>query len=61
MEEKRTIKIGIVGFGTVGSGTLKVLWERKPEIEKELGVEIQVKKVVDKDWSRERSVVLPPE
>lgn len=61
MEGKRTIKIGIVGFGTVGSGTLKFLWERKPEIEKELGVDIQVKKVVDKDWNRERSVVLPPE
>lgn len=61
MEEKRTVSIGVIGFGTVGAGTLKVLWERKPEIERELGVAIQVKRVVDKDWVRERSMVIPPE
>ncbi|MCX7667918.1 MAG: homoserine dehydrogenase, partial [Atribacterota bacterium] len=61
MNEKKMVNIGVIGFGTVGAGTLKVLWERKPEIEKELGVGIQVKRVVDKDWTRERSMVLPPE
>ncbi|MEN3185461.1 MAG: homoserine dehydrogenase [Atribacterota bacterium] len=61
MNEKKTVHIGVIGFGTVGAGTLKVLWERKPEIEQELGVTIQVKRVVDKDWIRERNMVLPPE
>lgn len=55
------VKIGVIGFGTVGAGTLKVLWERQSDIERELGVKIQVARVVDKDWVRERPVVIPPE
>lgn len=55
------VKIGIIGFGTVGAGTVKVLWERQSDIEKELGVRIQVVRVIDKDWVRERPVVVPPE
>ncbi len=60
METKETIAIGVIGFGTVGSGTLKVLWERQTEIERELHMSIQVKKVVDQDWSRERKIFIPP-
>lgn len=61
MEEKKTrINIGVIGFGTVGSGTVKVLWEQKTEIEKALGVNVEVVKIVDKDWVRARSIVIPP-
>jgi len=59
--EKRLINIGILGFGTVGSGAVKVLWEQKEEIEKELGVELRIKKIVDQDWQRQRPVAVPPE
>ncbi|WP_427365986.1 homoserine dehydrogenase [Candidatus Caldatribacterium saccharofermentans] len=55
------MKIGVIGFGTVGAGTVKVLWERQSDIEKVLGVRIQVARVIDKDWVRERPVVVPPE
>ncbi len=61
MGEKERITIGVIGFGTVGSGTLKVLWERQAEMERTLNIGIQVKKVVDQDWSRERKVFIPPE
>jgi len=61
MREKKTrINIGVIGFGTVGSGTVKVLWEQKAEIEKALGVNVEVVKIVDKDWVRARSIVIPP-
>ncbi len=55
------VKIGVIGFGTVGAGTIKVLWERQKEVEEELGVRVQVARVIDQDWTRERPVVIPPE
>lgn len=61
MKDKKIVKIGVVGFGTVGAGAVKILQERKEEIEKELIVDIQIAKIADKDWERERSVAVPPE
>ncbi len=61
MEDKKIVKIGVIGFGTVGAGTVKILQERKEEIEKELIVDIQIAKIADKDWKRERPVTVPPE
>ena len=45
----------------VGVGTVKILKERKEEIEKELKVAIQIAKIADKDWERERPLTVPPE
>ena len=45
----RQVKVGVIGFGTVGMGTVKALWNQKEEIEKELGVGIKVVKIVDKE------------
>lgn len=59
--KENIVKIGFIGFGTVGAGTVKVLWERQGDIEKELGVRVQVARVIDTDWMRERPVVIPPE
>lgn len=55
------IHIGVLGFGTVGAGTIKVLWNRKEDIERELNMAINVTRVVDADWERERPLALPPE
>jgi homoserine dehydrogenase len=41
------IKIGIVGFGTVGSGTYKVLTENFQEIQNKTGLSFQVSKIAD--------------
>lgn len=29
MEDRKVVKIGVIGFGTVGVGTVKILKERK--------------------------------
>lgn len=57
----KEVNIGVIGFGTVGAGTLQVLWNRKEDIERELNLAITVAKVVDIDWGRDRQLALPSE
>ncbi|MFA5291796.1 MAG: homoserine dehydrogenase [Phycisphaerae bacterium] len=58
MSEK-TIKIGIVGFGTVGSGVAKILLEDSDYIEARTGIRLELTRVVDVDTKKERPVKLP--
>lgn len=44
----KKVKIGILGFGVVGSGTVSVLLERIAEIQERSGIEIEIKKICDK-------------
>ena len=51
----KTIKIGIIGFGTVGSGTAKVLTENKDLIEARNSFSVSIKTVCVKDKKKTRS------
>lgn len=53
---KPQINIGLIGFGTVGCGALKVLIENKEEIERKVGSRLEVIKIADKDLTTERPV-----
>ncbi len=50
------ISVGIIGFGTVGAGTVEVLVKNKELIKKRLGEEIRIKKIADLDLERDRGV-----
>ncbi len=50
------IHVGLIGWGTVGSGVIKVLQENGPLIEKRLGSKIVLKRIADIDLETERSV-----
>jgi len=50
------INIGLIGFGTVGTGVVKVLNENAKVIQERLGAEIVLKKIADKDTTRDRGV-----
>ena len=50
------IKVGLLGVGTVGSGTWNVLKRNKAEIEGRTGREIQITMVADRDVERAREV-----
>ena len=52
MEDKKVIKIGLMGVGTVGTGVLKVLQNNKDNISHRLGAELQIKRILDKDIDR---------
>ncbi|MBU4260654.1 MAG: homoserine dehydrogenase [Proteobacteria bacterium] len=43
----KEIQVGLIGFGTVGSGTAQVLYEQAERIKKRTGVSIVLKKVAD--------------
>ncbi|MBI3609068.1 MAG: homoserine dehydrogenase [Nitrospirae bacterium] len=56
---KSRIGIGIIGFGTVGSGVVKLLRDNGDELRRRLGMPIDLIKVADLDTRRDRGVTLP--
>ncbi|MBI5888486.1 MAG: homoserine dehydrogenase [Deltaproteobacteria bacterium] len=52
------INVGLIGFGTVGTGVVKVLKENAAVIKDRVGAEICLKRVADKDTARDRGVKL---
>lgn len=53
------VKVGIVGCGVVGTGTVALLLENAKVIEEKTGIKLSVSKVADKDWSRPREYEVP--
>lgn len=53
-KESKAVTIGIVGFGTVGSGTFKILQENRELIRKRVGCDIIIKGIADIDITRDR-------
>lgn len=56
---KNIINVGVIGFGTVGSGTVKVLINNKDVLSQRLGFEVNLKRVADKDTTTDRGITLP--
>ncbi len=56
MSELQTIRVGILGFGTVGQGTWKHLVENAQSLKKILGVEVIPTRASVRDLSKERKV-----
>lgn len=54
----KTIHIGLLGFGTVGSGMVKILLENREVIESRLGASLALKWIADLDLERDRGVAV---
>ncbi len=52
----KTVKIGLLGFGTVGGGTVNILNTTLPEIQRRLGQSIEVVMIAMRDLNRPRTV-----
>ena len=52
----KKINVGLIGFGTIGSGVVKILKERKAFLKEKSGIDISIKKICDKDTSSKRIV-----
>ena len=54
-----TVKIALIGFGTIGTGVAKILLEHKDRIARSTGTNVELARVCDTDTSRDRGIVLP--
>lgn len=54
----KTINLGLIGFGTIGTGVIKLLQEGIDLIEKRLGANLVVKKIADIDITSQRQVTV---
>ena len=53
-------KVAIVGLGTIGSGTAKLLLESADRVSRHAGRRVELVQIVDKDLTRPRNVTIPP-
>lgn len=56
----KKVTFGVIGFGTVGSGVVKLFLENRKEIEKRLDFTLELKKVADKLLCSKEGVKVPP-
>ncbi len=52
------INLGLIGFGTVGTGVVRLLTEQREILSRRLGTDLVLKKVADLDVARPRPVTL---
>ena len=57
---KDRIAVGLIGFGTVGTGVARVLTSNAGSIRQRLGVPLELVKVADLNLTADRGVTLPP-
>jgi len=55
----RTIRIGLLGFGTVGQGVWKHLHNNRAALERRLGVGLDIVRIGVRDLKKEREVKVP--
>jgi homoserine dehydrogenase len=56
----KEIKVGLIGFGTVGSGVARILQKNSRLIEKRMGAKLVLKRIADIDLETDRGVKLKP-
>jgi len=54
------IGVGLVGFGTVGTGVVRILTEKGELLRERLGADLELVKIADVDLERPRSVQVDP-
>ena len=54
----KKINVGLIGFGNVGSGVVKILSDRKNFLSERIGLNINIKKICDKALSSRRNAAV---
>lgn len=54
----KKINIGLIGFGNVGSGMVKILREKKAFLSDKVGAELVIRRICDKDTGSKRCVAV---
>jgi homoserine dehydrogenase len=56
---KQQINVGIIGLGTVGTGTWRILHDNADLVRSRVGVPVEVKKIAVRDLHRDRGISVP--
>jgi len=56
----KTIKIGLLGLGNIGTGTYKVLEMNRKQIESATNANVVIEKILEKDVTRDRGISIDP-
>ena len=54
------VNLGLIGFGTIGAGVVKLLKKNHELIEKKTGINLYLRKIADRDISSDRGVNVDP-
>jgi len=54
----RKMNVGLIGFGNIGCGVVKILQQRRSLLAQKIGIEIAIKRICDKDLSLKRDVLV---
>lgn len=57
---QKTVNVGLLGLGTVGSGVMKILQMNKEQVRGRAGIDIAVKKILVRDLQKTRAVEVNP-
>ncbi len=52
----KKVNVGLIGFGNIGSGVVKILREKKSLLSEKTGLDINIKKICDQDIASKRNV-----
>ncbi|MFH0788451.1 MAG: homoserine dehydrogenase, partial [Pseudomonadota bacterium] len=55
----KEIQIGLIGFGTVGTGVVKILLEKEGLIQALVGAPLKLKRIADLDLLSDRGILVP--
>ncbi|RLB02902.1 MAG: homoserine dehydrogenase, partial [Deltaproteobacteria bacterium] len=55
------IGVGLIGFGTVGTGVVRLLLENASLLEERIGLRLKLRRIADLDIERDRGVKIPRE
>ncbi|MDT8441274.1 MAG: homoserine dehydrogenase [Desulfuromonadales bacterium] len=56
----RTINIGLLGFGTIGAGVVKILQQNAALLTERVGAELKLRGIADLDITTDRGIVVDP-
>src|SRR5229473_740833 len=56
---KQKINVGLIGLGTVGTGTFRILHENADLIRNRVGVPVEITKIAVRDLKRDRGIAIP--
>ena len=54
----KEIQVGLIGFGTVGTGVVKILLEKEGLLQSLVGAPLKLKRIADLDLNRDRGVLV---